>query len=145
GRRRRGLPGEPGRGGGVGAHRLHGAAFGARARVGSRTIWGLNTSRTQRMQRTQRATIGCRIVLTAALAAAVSLGALAPVGAQTDLDAFMQRVMERRDDNWKKLQQYILDQREVIELRGPDRAVMWGDRREFTWYMRDGRFVQSPV
>jgi hypothetical protein len=77
--------------------------------------------------------------------AAVSLGAHAPVGAQTDLDAFMQRVMARRDDNWKKLQQYILDEREVIELRGPDRTVMWGDRREFTWYMRDGRFVRSPV
>jgi hypothetical protein len=78
---------------------------------------------------------------------AVLLVALAvvPAVAQTDLDAFMQRVMERRDDNWKKLQQYILDQREVIELRGPDRAVMWGDRREFTWYLRDGRFVQSPV
>lgn len=71
--------------------------------------------------------------------------AVVPAVAQTDLDAFMQRVMERRDDNWKKLQQYILDQREVIELRGPDRAVMWGDRREFTWYLRDGRFVQSPV
>ena len=71
---------------------------------------------------------------------------LPPVaGAQSDLDAFMQRVMTRRDDNWKKLQQYILDEREVIELRGPDRAVMWGDRREFTWYMRDSRFVRSPL
>jgi hypothetical protein len=71
--------------------------------------------------------------------------AILPAAAQSDLDAFMQQVMERRDDNWKKLQQYILDQREVIEVRGPDRTVMWGDRREFTWYMRDGRFVQSPV
>ena len=78
-------------------------------------------------------------------AALLAVLAVLPAAAQTDLDAFMQRVMERRDDNWKKLQQYILDQREVIELRGPDRAVMWGDRREFTWYMRDGRFVQSPV
>ena len=41
--------------------------------------------------------------------------------------------------------QVVLDQREVIELRGPDRTVMWGDRREFTWYMRDVRFVQSPL
>ena len=78
-------------------------------------------------------------------AAVLFLLAIRLAAAQTDLDAFMQRVMERRDDNWKKLQQYILDQREVIELRGPDRTVMWGDRREFTWYMRDGRFVQSPV
>ena len=65
--------------------------------------------------------------------------------AQSDLDAFMQRVLARRDDNWKKLQQFILDERETIELRGPDRSVMWGDRREFTWYIRDDRFVRSPL
>jgi hypothetical protein len=82
-----------------------------------------------------------------ALTAAAVLHVLAilPAAAQSDLDAFMQQVMERRDDNWKKLQQFILDEREVFELRGPDRAVMWGDRREYTWYLRDGRFVRSPV
>ena len=71
--------------------------------------------------------------------------AIPPAAAQSDLDAFMQQVMERRDDNWKKLQQFILDEREEFELRGPDRAVMWGDRREYTWFIRDGRFVRSPV
>jgi hypothetical protein len=85
----------------------------------------------------------CRAVLIAALA--VAAASVAVAGAQSDLDEFLQRVLARRDDNWKKLQQYILDEREVIELRGPDRAVMWGDRREFTWYMRDGRFVRSPL
>jgi hypothetical protein len=70
----------------------------------------------------------------------------APLGAaQSDLDAFMQRVLERRDDNWKKLQQYILDEREQIELRGPARTLLWGERRDFTWYVRDGYFVRSPV
>jgi hypothetical protein len=69
----------------------------------------------------------------------------AAAAAQTDLDAFMQRVLERRDDNWKKLQQYILDEREVIDLRGPDRSVIWGERREFTWFIRDGYFVRSPL
>jgi hypothetical protein len=83
--------------------------------------------------------------LTAAAVLFVLLMSMPPAAAQSDLDAFMQRVMTRRDDNWKKLQQYILDEREVIELRGPDRAVMWGDRREFTWYMRDDRFVRSPL
>ena len=39
--------------------------------------------------------------------------------AQTDLDAFMRQVVARRDDNWKKLQQYVLDEREQFELRGP--------------------------
>ena len=83
--------------------------------------------------------------LAAAVCALVLSAAMPPAAAQTDLDEFMQRVMTRRDDSWKKLQQYILDEREVIELRGPDRAVMWGDRREFTWYMRDDRFVRSPL
>jgi hypothetical protein len=64
---------------------------------------------------------------------------------QSDLDAFMQQVLARRDDNWKKLQQYILDERETVELRGPGRVTLWGERREYTWYIRDGFFVRSPV
>jgi hypothetical protein len=51
----------------------------------------------------------------------------------------------RRDDNWKKLQQYVLDEREQIELRGPSLQPVWGERREYTWYVRDGLFVRSPV
>ena len=65
--------------------------------------------------------------------------------AQTDLDAFMQQVLARRDDNWKKLQQYILDEREQVEVRGPAHIPLWGQRRDYTWYIRDGFFVRSPV
>jgi hypothetical protein len=65
--------------------------------------------------------------------------------AQTDLDDFMREVLARRDENWKKLQQYILDEHEAIDLRGPARVPMWGDRRDYTWYVRDGFFVRSPV
>src|SRR3954463_9745146 len=78
------------------------------------------------------------------VALAVSLGP-ARLGAQTDLDAFMQQVVARRDDNWKKLQQYILDERETFELRGPTRMPIWGQQRDYTWYIRDGLFVRSPV
>lgn len=63
----------------------------------------------------------------------------------TDLDAFMQKVLARRDDNWRKLQQYVLEERERIELRGPGRAPIWGDEREYSWFIRDGYFVRSPV
>jgi hypothetical protein len=85
--------------------------------------------------------------MTRALIAAAALLALAPAGpsAQTDLDAFMRQVVAKRDDNWKKLQQYILDEREVIELRGVNRLPIWGERREYTWFIRDGFFVRSPV
>jgi hypothetical protein len=76
------------------------------------------------------------------LAAALSLGA-AP--AENDLDAFMKQVVARRDDNWKKLQQYVFDEREQLELRGPNRAPIWGERREYTWYIREGFFVRSPT
>src|SRR4029453_5357403 len=65
--------------------------------------------------------------------------------AQTDLDAFMRQVLVRRDENWKKLQQYVLDERESIDVRGPARLPLWGERRDYTWYIRDGFFVRSPV
>jgi len=82
---------------------------------------------------------------------AIAVGAVlllvAPAGpaAQSDLDAFMRQVVARRDDNWKKLQQYVLDERETIELRGATRLPIWGERRDYTWYIRDGIFVRSPV
>jgi len=66
-------------------------------------------------------------------------------GAQSDLDAFMQKVLARRDENWKKLQQYILDEAERIEIRGPSNLPIWGDKREYTWYIREGYFVRSPL
>ena len=53
----------------------------------------------------------------------------------------MQQVLARRDDNWKKLQQYILDEQERAELRGPGGALVWGEKRDYTWYVRDGYFV----
>lgn len=64
---------------------------------------------------------------------------------QSDLDAFMQQVLARRDENWKKLQQYVLDERELIEVRGPAKIPVWGSRREYAWYIREGYFVRSPV
>jgi len=85
------------------------------------------------------------------LAAAAVLGGLLAAGgashvsAQGDLDQFMAQVLATRDDNWKKLQQYILDEHESIDVRGPTRAPLWGERRDYTWFVRDGFFVRSPV
>ena len=75
------------------------------------------------------------------LAAAVP----ADLDAQSDLDAFMEKVIARRDDNWKKLQQYVLEEKEAFDLTGPGRFPLWGMRREYTWFIRDGIFVRSPV
>jgi hypothetical protein len=80
------------------------------------------------------------------LAAAAFCACTAVLSAgQSDLDAFMGRVLAQRDENWKKLQQYVLDERESADLRGPGRVPIWGERREYTWYIRDGFFVRSPV
>jgi hypothetical protein len=86
-------------------------------------------------------------ILAVMLGLAGCFAAVAPLrlAAQTDLDAFMKQVVARRDDNWKKLQQYVLDERETLELRGPTRLPIWGERRDYTWYIRDGFFVRSPV
>lgn len=65
--------------------------------------------------------------------------------AQSDLDSFMKKVLETRDENWKKLQQYILDEREKIEVRGPTGTPLWGQKREYQWFIRDGFFVRSPL
>lgn len=62
-----------------------------------------------------------------------------------ELDAFMAQVLTRRDENWKKVQQYILDEQERVEFRGPGETLLWGARREYMWYPRDGFFVRSPV
>jgi hypothetical protein len=70
------------------------------------------------------------------------MAAQAPPG---ELDALMRQVLEKRDENWKKLQQYVLDEREQFELRGPAGATVWGERRDYTWFIRDGFFVRSPV
>jgi len=89
----------------------------------------------------------------ASLTATICLLALAhlpaPVSAQrsaaTDLDELMARALGHRDEHWKKLDQYVLDEREVMDVRGPDDTRLFADRRDYTWYIRDGLFVRSPV
>jgi hypothetical protein len=88
-------------------------------------------------------------MLTRLLASLICLGvagAAAPsLSAQSDLDAFMEKVLARRDDNWKKLQQYVLDEKEAFDLIGPGGLPLFGMRRDYTWFVRQGIFVRSPV
>jgi hypothetical protein len=57
----------------------------------------------------------------------------------------MARVLARRDENWKKLQQYVLDERETVEVLAPGRVRIYGHEREYTWFVRQGYFVRSPL
>ncbi len=84
--------------------------------------------------------------LTAALLA-VSAHAAAPqqASAPGDLDRFMARVLEHRDEAWKKLHDYVLSETERFELTGPAGVRLDGTRREYAWYVREGYLIRSPI
>jgi hypothetical protein len=84
-------------------------------------------------------------VLAVALATVVAGRGAALPARQSDLDDFMAKVLARRDENWKKLQQYLLEERERIDLKGPAGRTLWGEDRTYLWYIRDGLFVRSPA
>jgi len=85
------------------------------------------------------------LVLALASAIVAATGAQGPAPAPSDLDAFMARVLARRDENWKKLQQYVLEERERFDLIGPDQRRLYGFQRDYTWFIRQGVFVRSPL
>ncbi|HEX6322091.1 MAG TPA: hypothetical protein VFZ36_00075 [Vicinamibacterales bacterium] len=89
-----------------------------------------------------------RLCFALLLTAAALIAASSPLHAQTretDLDALMARALKHRADAWKTMEQYILNEREQFELRGPLGVPLFGERREFTWFVRDGYFVRSPI
>jgi len=81
-------------------------------------------------------------VFTAAIAVLLALGS---VSAQSDLDQLMSEVLSRRDDNWKKLQQYVLEERETFQLAGSGGIRLYGFDRDYSWFVKEGFFVRSPV
>jgi hypothetical protein len=83
-------------------------------------------------------------LLIAALGVAAS-GNRQPPQPPSDLDAFMERVLASRDQNWKKMQQYVLEEDERLTILGVDGRRVYGFDREFTWYIRDGYFIRSPL
>jgi hypothetical protein len=68
-----------------------------------------------------------------------------PVRPGSELDAFMEKVLAQREVNRQTLKQYILDEAEEFEVLGPGRRPLYRTRREFTWYLREGIHVRSPV
>jgi len=57
----------------------------------------------------------------------------------------MERVLLKRDDNWKKLQQYVLEERETMEVTALDGRRVYGFKREYQWFPRQGFFIKSPL
>jgi hypothetical protein len=65
--------------------------------------------------------------------------------AQSDLDTLMAQVLEHRDQNWKKLQQYTLTERETLQITALAVFRLFGFEREYLWFPREGFFVRSPL
>jgi hypothetical protein len=71
--------------------------------------------------------------------------AIATPSAQSDLDELMKSVLARRDENWKKLQQYTLNERETLQITALAVFRLFGFEREYLWFPRAGFFVRSPL
>jgi hypothetical protein len=57
----------------------------------------------------------------------------------------MQKVLARRDVNRATLDKYVLDEVERFAILGPGRTPLHRFERDYTWYVRDGIHVRSPV
>jgi hypothetical protein len=79
------------------------------------------------------------------VAACLATAAMATPSAQSDLDDLMARVLTRRDDNWKKLQQYTLNERETVQITALAVFRLYGFQREYIWFPRAGFFIRSPL
>ena len=74
-----------------------------------------------------------------------AIAAQAAAAAPTDLDRFMATALQRRDVDRKTLSDYVLDEVESFDVIGPGRVPFARMRREYTWYVRDGIHVRSPL
>jgi len=63
----------------------------------------------------------------------------------SELDAFMERVLERREVDRKVLNDYILDEKEEFEILGPGRFRLHRTSREYTWIVKEEMHVRSPL
>jgi hypothetical protein len=62
-----------------------------------------------------------------------------------ELDAFMEKALQRREVNRKLLNDYVLDEAETFDVLGPGRMRLYRARREYMWFVRDGIHVRSPL
>lgn len=63
-----------------------------------------------------------------------------------DIDAFMKKVLEKRQVNWERNYDYFGRERAVLSIEGSlSGAPIQGFEREYLWFVRDGYAVRSPI
>jgi hypothetical protein len=81
-----------------------------------------------------------------ALISTLFLGIALPQESSNDIDAFMAKVLERRDINWDDFYNYTCRESEILEVESSLQTMpMQGFRREHIWFVRDGYLVRSPM
>jgi hypothetical protein len=61
-----------------------------------------------------------------------------------EIDALMEKVLERRATNREDLYRYTVRDRETIDITGPGGERIESQIGEYTWYVREGYLVRSP-
>lgn len=93
-------------------------------------------------------------MVTAAVPRAQSSASATATADKSDLEVFMKQVLTRRDDNWKKLQQYTLEEDETFQVSALNGRKLYGFKREYSWYPQDPStisaggdaiFIRSPI
>ncbi len=62
-----------------------------------------------------------------------------------ELDAFMAKVLERRDIDWERLHNYVFSERETLEIKTNRLPALENIRKEYVWRVKDGYIVRTPV
>jgi hypothetical protein len=86
------------------------------------------------------------ILLLPSLLVAASSGAApgTPAAQNTEIDDFMERVLETREINWDKLYDYVFSETIKLEFTGMEIAAIESFEQEYIWFVRDGYLVRSP-
>ena len=63
----------------------------------------------------------------------------------TEIDLFMERVLDNRDASWRRVGDFLLRETETFEIEAPLGIPLSGFRHEYEWYVRDDMVVRSPV
>jgi hypothetical protein len=62
----------------------------------------------------------------------------------TEIDAFMEQVLERREISWDELYDYVFRETMKLDFAGMEIAAIESFEHEYTWFVRGGYLVRSP-
>jgi hypothetical protein len=62
----------------------------------------------------------------------------------SEIDDFMEKVLEKREINWSELYDYVFSETIKLDFAGMEIAAIESFEHEYTWFVKDGYLVRSP-